>query len=75
MRLFVDYTNWKGKREWREIEPEFDREYLRIEQGVHHHYDEDISEETLVIHCRMVDRGGARRTLKLTDIHGFKIEL
>ena len=72
-KLFVDYTNWHGKRAWREIEPEqgvdkiqitFDRVPVGTE-GFEH---------TFVINVSMVDRGGARRTLRLDHIHGFKVE-
>lgn len=65
MRLLVDYTNWNGRRAWREIEPwngEFKIEQAR--EGSPHggHW---------VMHVAMVDKGGARRSLQLTNIHRF----
>jgi hypothetical protein len=80
MRLFVDYTNWKGRRAWREIKREFNNswppewDFLAIIQpgkapvGV---FDTEI---TFVIHVAMVDKGGARRTLRLDRIHGFSTD-
>jgi hypothetical protein len=73
MQLFVDYTNWHGKREWREIAQFEQGQPLKIEPGTYHHED-GSSEWTLVMHVRMVDRGLARRTLKVANIHGFRVE-
>ena len=77
MRLYVDYTNWKGKREWREIEllPN-GGSYVAFSNYSEASDDGKINVvyRTYVLHVAMVDRGGARRTLKLANIHGFKVE-
>ena len=80
MKLFVDYTNWHGKRAWREIkrwpQPSNCNE-LATELGTielaHIPIDSGF-EMTYIIHVSMVDKGGARRTLRLDHIHGFRTE-
>lgn len=71
MKLSVDYTNYKGKREWREIIP------INIEVGGYHtdfENGKNTSETTFLLNVHMLDRDGARRSLKMANIHGFKIE-
>ena len=64
MRLFVDYTNWKGHRAWREIIPQ-SIDVGRVPIG------EAAYEYTFVLHVAMIDKDGARRTLRLDHILGF----
>ena len=73
MRVLVDYTNWKGNRGWREVEP-WTGDIFAVEQGRYNHLD-GSSETTQVIHVKMADRSDARRTLKLTNIHGIRVVL
>lgn len=62
-KLWVDYTNWKGRRAWREIGPiEAPKWELYVDEGW-----------TWTLHVWMMDKGGARRTLRLDHIHGFHI--
>lgn len=72
-KLFVDYTNWHGKRAWREIKPEVGENTIRVT------FDKvpvgtEGSEYTFVINVSMPDRANARRTLRLDHIHGFKVQ-
>ena len=76
MKLFVDYTNWKGVREWREIDPEFGEPAFHI---TFDKYPLEGDEKgsyvmTHVMHVLMRDRNGAHRTLRVDHIHGFRTE-
>jgi hypothetical protein len=74
MKLFVDYTNWKGIREWREIDPEtLNDKAFKILLDKYPLEDGSFI-TTYIMHVSMVDRGNARRTLRVDHIHGFRTE-
>lgn len=78
MKLFVDYTNHNDIREWREIEPcPMDGEFLTIKAGLYPRGKPEEPkrlESTFVLNVSMKDRRGARRTLRVDQIHGFRVE-
>ena len=77
MKLFVDYTNWKGVREWREIVPERGATDIRITFDKVPVGTDPLAiryEHTFVINVSMPDRDNARRTLRVDHIHGFRTE-
>lgn len=65
MKLWVDYTNWRGIRAWREIS---------IIKGPYlgpYHEEGQQPITTWVMDVAMADRDAMRRTLRLDHIHGF----
>lgn len=73
MKVLFDYTNWKGVREWREVRPWMSDVFL-VGIGDYNLPDGYIECNVKVIHVAMMDRDGARRTLKFDKIHAIKIE-
>jgi hypothetical protein len=70
MKLFVDYMNWKGIRNWREIvvtSPIYEGLYCEFNNH-------DVLINTKVMDVLMADRGLARRTLRVDHIYGFRVE-
>lgn len=66
MKLWVDYTNWRGVRAWRQIH------VLSIPRvGTYNTETEAI--QTWVMDVAMADRDGMRRTLRLDHAHGFHV--
>lgn len=72
--IWVDYTNWHGKRAWRKVVP------LAAPFGNPQRSpypadgpDKPFVPDVWVIQVRMVDRKMAVRSLRMTSIHGFYV--
>lgn len=61
-RAWIDYTNYRGQRGWREIEP------VRIWYGA----TEQHPEPGWRLQARAVDRGGAVRDFEMAAILGWR---
>ena len=68
-RLFVDYTNPRGERAWREIRPDPLTGKQEISWWERH--PDGGYDPTGVLNVFMVDRN-ARRSLRVDGIHGFR---
>jgi len=60
-RLQIDYTNWRGERRWRTVEP----------LGVWFGATERHTEQQWFLSARDTEKG-VRRDFALLDIHGMK---